>query len=215
MTSEPPLTCTELLTTTRTVRRRLDLDREVDPELVKDCLRIALQAPNGNNRQNWRWILLTDQRIRAAVAEVYRAAFYDRNAQALARLDERPAGTRSVLTAARTLADRIHRVPVLVIPCLELAGGRLPEGNQAGLWASLLPAAWSYALAARSRGLVTAWTTVHLDREREVADLLGLPPTVRQGALLPTAYPSGTTFRPGPRMPLEEVLHHDGWQGGG
>ncbi|MER6129921.1 nitroreductase family protein [Streptomyces sp. NPDC001795] len=214
MSAELPLSCEELLTTTRSVRRGLDLERTVDAELVKDCLRIALQAPNGNNRQNWRWILLTDPRVRAGVAEVYRAAFYDRNAAALERLDELPEGTRSVLAGARGLADRLHQVPVLVIPCLELADGRLPEGNQAGLWASLLPAAWSYALAARSRGLVTAWTAVHLDREQEMADLLGLPPTVRQGALLPTAYPLRTTFRPGPRLPLEDVLHHDGWQGG-
>ncbi|MGW2645887.1 nitroreductase family protein [Streptomyces sp. NPDC001393] len=210
MTNEPGLSCTELLTTTRSVRRGLDLDRVVDPELVKDCLRIALQAPNGHNRQNWRWILLTDPRIRADVAEVYRAAFYDRNADALQRPADLPGATRSVLTAARALADRLHRVPVLVLPCLEVAGG-LSEGNQAGLWASLLPAAWSYALAARSRGLVTAWTAVHLDREQEIADLLGLPPTVRQGALLPTAYPVRDTFRPGPRLPLEQVLHHNGW----
>ncbi|KUN76087.1 nitroreductase [Streptomyces bungoensis] len=213
MTGELPLTCEELLTTTRCVRRGLDLDRAVDPEQVKDCLRVALQAPNGNNRQNWRWLLLTDPAVRADVAEVYRAAFHDRNADALRRLDELPPPTRSVLTAARYLADRLHRVPVLVIPCLDVAGGRLPEGNQAGLWASLLPAAWSYALAARSRGLVTAWTAVHLDREQEVADLLGLPATVRQGALLPTAHPLRTAFRPGPRLPLEEVLHHNGWQG--
>ncbi|MGW3360283.1 nitroreductase family protein [Streptomyces bungoensis] len=202
-----------LLTTTRCVRRGLDLDRAVDPEQVKDCLRVALQAPNGNNRQNWRWLLLTDPAVRAGVAEVYRAAFHDRNADALRRLDELPPATRSVLTVARYLADHLHRVPVLVIPCLDVAGGRLPEGNQAGLWGSLLPAAWSYALAARSRGLVTAWTAVHLDREQEVADLLGLPATVRQGALLPTAHPLRTAFRPGPRLPLEEVLHHNGWQG--
>ncbi|MER5547960.1 nitroreductase family protein [Streptomyces sp. NPDC002589] len=214
MSAELPLSCEELLTTTRSVRRGLDLARAVDAELVEDCLRVALQAPNGNNRQNWRWILLTDPQVRADVAEVYRAAFYDRNAAALERLDELPEETRSVLTAARGLADRLHQVPVLVIPCLELADGRLPEGNQAGLWASLLPAAWSYALAARSRGLVTAWTAVHLDREREVADLLDLPSTVRQGALLPTAYPLRATFRPGPRLPLKDVLHHDGWQGG-
>ncbi|MGW7260225.1 nitroreductase family protein [Streptomyces sp. NPDC054834] len=213
MTDELSLASDDLLTTTRCVRRGLDLDRAVDPELVKDCLRIALQAPNGNNRQNWRWILLTDPRIRADVAEVYRRAFHDRNAAALDRLADLPEATRSVLTAARALADRLHRVPVLVIPCLELGDGRLPTGNQAGLWASLLPAAWSYALAARSRGLVTAWTAVHLDREQEVADLLGLPPTVRQGALLPTAYPLRGTFGPGPRLPLEQVLHHDGWQG--
>jgi nitroreductase len=210
---ELTLTGEELLTTTRCVRRGLDLDRAVDPELVKDCLRIALQAPNGNNRQNWRWILLTDPRRRAQVAEVYRAAFHDRNAAALKRPARLSEPTRAVLASARSLADRLHRVPVLVIPCLELPDGRLPPGNQAGVWGSLLPAAWSYALAARSRGLVTAWTAVHLDREREVADLLGLPPTVRQGALLPTAYPLRASFRPGPRLPLERVLHHDGWQG--
>ncbi|MFF5538089.1 nitroreductase family protein [Streptomyces cinerochromogenes] len=201
-----------MLTTTRSVRRGLDLDRPVDPELVKDCLRIALQAPNGNNRQNWRWIVLTDPAIRADVAAVYRAAFHDRNAGALQRLAELPEETRSVLSGARALAERLHRVPVLVIPCIEVPDGRLPDGNQAGLWASLLPAAWSYALAARSRGLVTAWTAVHLDREREVADLLSLPPSVRQGALLPTAHPRRTTFRPGPRLPLEEVLYLNGWQ---
>lgn len=212
-TGEPPLSCEELLTTTRSVRLGLDLDRPVDPAVVEDCLRIALQAPNGNNRQNWRWIVLTDPDVRAAVAEVYRAAFHERNAAGLGRLAELPDPARSVLTAARSLADRLHRVPVLVIPCLELPGGRLPPGNQAGVWGSLLPAAWSYALAARSRGLVTAWTAVHLDREREVADLLGLPPTVRQGALLPTAHPLRSTFRPGPRLPLDRVLHRDGWQG--
>lgn len=210
--SGPTLSGEEILTTTRSVRRGLDLERPVDPELVKDCLRIALQAPNGNNRQRWHWLLLTDPQLRAAVAEIYRAAFHVRNGAALQRLDEQPEGTRSVLTGARLLAERMHRVPVLVIPCLELPDG-LPEGNQAGVWGSLLPAAWSYALAARSRGLVTAWTAVHLDREQEVADLLGLPPTVRQGALLPTAYPLRTTFGPGPRRPLDEVLHHDGWQG--
>ncbi|MBN0048934.1 nitroreductase family protein [Streptomyces actuosus] len=212
MTGPLPLTHEELLTTTRCVRRGLDLDRAVDPEVVKDCLRVALQAPNGNNRQNWRWILLTDPSVRADVAAVYRAAFHDRNAGTLERLAELPEGTRSVMSAARLLADRLHRVPVLVIPCLEVPDGRLPEGNQAGLWASLLPAAWNYALAARSRGLVTAWTAVHLDREREVADLLGLPSTVRQGALLPTAHPLRHTFRRGPRLPLEQVLHVNGWQ---
>ncbi|MEU4167040.1 nitroreductase family protein [Streptomyces sp. NPDC026665] len=212
MTSELSLTCDELLTTTRSVRHGLDLDRAVEPALVEDCLRIALQAPNGNNRQNWHWIVLTDPRVRAKVAEVYRTAFYERNAAGLDRLARLPEAPRSVLTGARALADRLHRVPVLVVPCLEVPGGRLPPGNQAGLWGSLLPAAWSFALAARSRGLVTAWTTVHLDREQEVADLLGLPPTVRQGALLPTAHPLRTAFRPGPRRPLDQVLHHNAWQ---
>lgn len=201
----------ELLTTTRSVRRGLDLTRPVDPAVVEGCLRIALQAPNGNNRQRWRWLVLTDPLVRSQVADVYRSAFYARNGAALREPDHVPDATLRVLTAARHLADRLHEVPVLVIPCLQLDSEELPSGNQAGLWSSLLPAAWNYALAARSRGLVTAWTTVHLDRERQIADLLGLPRTVHQGALLPTAHPLRSTFRPGPRQPLEQVLHYNGW----
>jgi nitroreductase len=101
-------------------------------------------------------------------------------------------------------------VPVLIIPCIK-TGPELPAGNQAGLWGSLLPAAWSYAIAARARGLGTAWTTLHLEREAEVADLLGLPPGVHQGALIPTAYYTGETFKPAPRDPLDTVLHIDTW----
>ena len=209
---QPDLTCDELLTTTRTVRRGLDLDRPVDLEVVKDCLRLAIQAPNGMNRQRWRWLVLTDPAIRAAVARIYCEAYFQRNAETLNRLHEVDEATRRTVAGGRELAEKLHQVPVLVIPCLELDTEQLPAGNQAGVWASLLPAAWSYALAARTRGLGTAWTTVHLDREREVAELLGLPPTVHQGGLLPTAYTVRSRFRPGPRRPLEEVLHIDRWQ---
>jgi nitroreductase len=212
MTAVTELTSTELLTTTRSVRNGLDLTRDVDLDLVKTCLRIALQAPNGVNRQRWRWILLTEPDIRAAVADVYRAAFYHRNQAALDRIDESDPAAAKILRGAQGLADRLYLVPVLVIPCLELDDERLPDGNQAGLWGSLLPAAWSYALAARAHGLATSWTTVHLDRERDVARLLGLPPNVHQGALLPTAHALRTRFRPAARRPLEDVLHLNGWQ---
>ncbi|MBB4920582.1 nitroreductase family protein [Streptosporangium saharense] len=213
MSVRPDLTCDELLTTTRAVRRGLDDTRPVDLELVKECLRLALQAPNGSNGQRWRWIVLTDPDVRAGIADVYRRAFLERSASLLARLDELDPRTRRMAIDGRDLAERLHRIPVLVVPCLELADERLPEGNQAGLWASLLPAMWSYALAARSRGLATTWTSVHLDREREAAELLGLPPNVRQGGLLPTAHGLKTVYKPGPRLPLEEVLHIDGWKG--
>jgi nitroreductase len=218
--ARPELSCDELLTTTRAVRRGLDLDRPVDLELVKDCLRLALQAPNGSNRQRWRWLVLTDPEVRAGVARIYREAYLQHNAETLSRLDDPVTArdmdevARRTFSAGRELAEKLHRVPVLVIPCLELDTEQLPAGNQSGVWSSLLPAAWSYALAARSRGLGTAWTTVHLNREREVAELLGLPPTVHQGGLLPTAHTLRTRFRPGPRLPLEEVLHLNGWQGG-
>lgn len=195
--------CATLLGTTRSVRRGLDLERPVPRDVVEDCLRLALQAPNGANRQDWRWILVTDPRRREQVADIYRRAFH-------ARYGAGPQDT-GVLREAAGLAERLHRVPVLVLPCLQ-TGKPLPAGNQAGVWTSLLPAAWSYALAARSRGLGTTLTTVHLGLEAEMAELLGLPEHVHQGPLIPTAYSLRQTFGPGRRRPLEEVLHVDGWQ---
>jgi nitroreductase len=210
-----PLTPDELLTTTRAVRRRLDLDRPVPLALVQDCLQIALQAPTGSNAQRWHWVVLTDPALRAEVGGHYRRAVeaYQRSPGFAGRLyaddPERAPVQRRVGDSAAYLGQVMGRVPVLLIPCLEARS--LPAGNQAGLWGSLLPAVWSYMLAARARGLGTAWTTLHLRYEREVADLLGLPEHVRQGALVPTAYYTGDTFRPAPRQPLEEVLHVDGW----
>jgi nitroreductase len=204
------LACADaVLTTTRSVRLRLDLARPVELPLVEQCLQVALQAPNGGNAQLWRWLVVADPEQRAAIASHYRQSFRDRYGLFLDAPDEE---LPPVLRAARHLADNLHRVPVLVIPCLQVPDGVLPQGNQAGLWGSLLPAAWSYMLAARSRGLGTAWTAVHLAREREVAEVLGLPATVRQGALIPTAHLTpGTRPRPGARRPLGDVLHLDRW----
>lgn len=117
---------------------------------------------------------------------------------------------RRVGTSVEVLGENMGRVPVLLIPCIK-AGKDLPAGNQAGLWGSLLPAVWSYALAARARGLGTAWTTLHLDRGAEVAEILDIPAGFHQGALLPTAFYTGDTFKPAPRGSLDEVLHVDRW----
>ncbi|MGC4888362.1 nitroreductase family protein [Micromonospora sp. DT227] len=213
-----PLTPDDLLTTTRTVRKRLDLTRPVPMDLVRECLEIALQAPSGSNRQGWHWVVVTDPAVRAAIGGFYRRAVesYLASEGSAARLfvdePERAAVQRRVGESVAWLGDRMGQVPVLLIPCLRLSGGgELPAGNQAGLWGSLLPAAWSYMLAARARGLGTAWTTLHLAYEAEVAELLGLPAEVRQAALIPTAYYTGDTFRPAKRQPLDEVLHVDRW----
>jgi nitroreductase len=212
-----PLGPDELLTTTRSVRKRLDLTRPVPLDLVRECLDIALQAPSGSNRQTWEWVVVTDQELRQGIGDVYRRAVSDylRSPGAAGKLytDDPvrgPVQTR-VGDSVAYLGEHLGEAPVLLIPCLRLSSGSLAEGNQAGLWGSLLPAAWSYMLAARARGLGTAWTTLHLQYEGEVAELLGLPDDVRQGVLIPTAYYTGETFRPAARQPLDEVLHVDHW----
>ncbi|SDT82644.1 Nitroreductase [Streptomyces sp. TLI_053] len=220
-----PATPDELLTTTRSVRLRLDLSRPVDLDLVRECVEIALQAPNGGNTQRWHWLVVAEDGLRKRIAEVYRRSFEARYPPAAGATAATAAATGDtaaadgvsdrMLAGGRHLAEHLHEVPVLVVPCLELGSRRLTAANQAGVWGSLLPAAWSYMLAARARGLGTAWTTVHLDAEQEVADLLGLPGDVRQGALIPTAHVLGDGFGPAPRRPVDSVLHLDGWGGTG
>ena len=209
-----PLTPDELLTTTRSVRKRLDLTRSVPLELVRQCLEIALQAPSGSNRQGWHWLVVTDQEVRARIGELYRRS----TERYLAASDPNdPSGSvdsgvqRRVRDSAAYLGQHMGEVPVHVIPCIRLDAPWPPGETQAGLWGSLLPAAWSYMLACRTRGLGTAWTTLHLAYEQQVAELLGLPGDVRQGALIPTAYYTGQTFRSAPRRPLEQVLHVNHW----
>lgn len=209
------LTPDELLTTTRAVRRRLDLDRPVPLELVRECIEIALQAPSGSNRQTWHFVVVTDADQRAALGEVYGRAVrgYLASPGAAGKLyaddpARAPVQTR-VGSSVAYLGEVMGRVPVLVVPCLQVK--RLSATNQAGTWGSVLPAAWSYCLAARARDLGTAWTTLHLSYEDEVNAILGLPADIRTAALIPTAYTLGTTFKPAPRQPVDDVLHLDRW----
>jgi nitroreductase len=216
MTDTLPLGPDELLTTTRSVRKRLDFDRPVPLELVRESIEVALQAPTGSNQQGWHWIVVTDAEKRARIGEYYRQS-YERysgspasEARTAALSEDRQVVQGRVRSSSQYLADRMGEVPVHVLACIT-AGTDLPAANQAGLWGSLLPAAWSYQLAARARGLGSAWTTLHLAYEKEVGELLGIPPEVRQGVLMPTAYFTGETFKPAPREPLDKVLHLDTW----
>ncbi|TSD47776.1 nitroreductase family protein [Rhodococcus sp. KBS0724] len=210
------LTPDELLTTTRTVRKRLDLTRPVPLDLIKECLEIALQAPSGSNRQGWQWMVVTDPELRRQIGDIYRdvtesyLASQGSAAQLFSDDPDRAAVQARVGSSAEWLGQHMGEVPVLMIPCIK-AERTLPAGNQAGLWGSLLPAVWSYALAARARGLGTAWTTLHLSREAEVAELLGIPEGFHQGALIPTAYFTGETFKPAAREPIDNILHIDRW----
>jgi nitroreductase len=213
-----PLGLDELLTTTRAVRRRLDLDRPVERSVIEECLQIALQAPSGSNRQRWHFVVVTDPAKRLAIAGLYRKSWaaYLTSPTAAPNLhyDDpvREAVQQRVGESAQYLADHLERVPVFLIPCFKGRVDGQPSSAQAGTWGSILPAVWSFMLAARARGLGTAWTTLHLPHEREAAAILGIPyERVTQAALIPVAYTRGTDFKPAHRVPLASVAHWDAW----
>jgi nitroreductase len=209
------MTPEELLTTTRSVRRRLDLERPVPRELILDCIQIATQAPTGGNRQQWHWLIITDAVKRRFIGERYRESWYAYAAEGrptYAEGDPRRGQLRGMVTSARYLADHMGDVPALVIACIE---GRVDGQDNltiAGLYGSIIPAVWSFMLAARLRGLGSVYTTLHIKYEREVAELLQIPfERITQAALLPVAYYSGDTFHPAERIPLERIVHWESW----
>jgi nitroreductase len=209
------MTPEELLTTTRSVRRRLDLSRPVPRELILDCIAIASQAPTGGNRQGWQWLVVADPDKKRSIAERYREAWYAYNASGRPEYDTedpRRAQLPRVIGSAQYLADHMAEAPLLVIPCIE---GRIDGASTsavAALYGSIVPATWSFMLAARLRGLGSAYTTLHLKYEREVADLLAIPyERFTQAALLPVGYFTGDTFRPAERIPPESITHWEAW----
>ncbi len=204
------LTAEQLLTTTRSVRRRLDLDRPVDEAVITRCLEIAVQAPTSTNLQHWHFVVITDPGVRAGIAEWYRRAWNDYSATPY---DQEPAEPEAAPAASsRHLARVIDRVPVLLIPCVEGRPEGQPPGELAALYGSVLQASWSFQLAARLHGLGTVFTTYHLDYEREVGELLGVPvDRVTQVGLIPVAHTVGDEFRPARRRPLDEVVHRNRW----
>jgi nitroreductase len=193
-------TVDELLTTTRSVRRRLDLTRPVPPDLLAECLELALQAPCGSNLQQWRWILVYDEDRKRALAELYRAGF---GTNRTADTDQ----ASPLQVSARHLAENMENVPVLVVPCIA------PTTSPAGWGSSIFPAIWSLMLALRSRGLGSCMTTGHLYRKEVAAKLLGIPAEAHQACLLPVAYFTGDGFRPARRRPVDEVVSVDSWSG--
>jgi nitroreductase len=200
----------ELLATTRSVRKRLDLERPVPREVILECLELAVQAPTGSNSQSWRWVVVDDAEKRAAIAAIYREPAVAYLKPAVASMAE--GQTARVLDSALWLAENLDKVPVFVIPCVEGRPlGDAPVAAQASLYGSIFPAVWSFQLALRARGLGSTLTTLHLIKEQEVAGLLGLPDTIQQVALLPVAYTKGTDFKRATRPPVNTITHWNGW----
>ncbi len=208
------LSADEVLTTTRSVRKRLDFDTPVPREVVLECVEVALQAPTGSNSQGWQWMFVDDPTKKLALRDMYKKHFddYSKYSKEWPDGDPRAEQKPGVRSSAEHLAENFHRVPVIMIPIIE---GRLDGAGvfqAAGAWGSLLPAVWSFMLALRERGLGSAWTTLHLPAEKEAAELLGIPyDRYTQGGMFPIAYTIGTDFKPAKRMPADALVHWNNW----
>ncbi len=207
-------TVDHLLSTTHSVRKRLDFTRPVAPEIIERCIEIATHAPTGGNRQGWHFVVVTDRDQRAAIANYYKQSWYayDTRRVTLSSDDPRAAQLPRVRDSAQYLADHMQDVPVLIIPCIEGRVENAGAAAQAGLYGSIMPAAWSLMLALRARGLGAAWTSLHLAYEKEVAQLLDIPDSITQAALLPVAYFKGADFKSAPRLPVKERTHWNSWK---
>lgn len=216
-----PLTAEELLTTTRAVRKRLDLEKPVDIELVKKCIEIAQQAPTASNRQNWHFLVITDQSIKNSLSDLFTKGWesYINSPTSVAKATssdnpKKCETQRKIYESAKYLVDNLKNVPIFVIPCIE---GRTDGSNisvvvQSAIWGSIAPAVWNFMLAARLYGLGTTWTSFHLLFEKEAAELLNIPyEKVMQVALLPLAYFKGGSFKPAPRDSVEKIMHMNSW----
>ena len=203
-------TVDKLLTTTRSVRKRLDLSRSVEPAIIQDCLEIAIQAPTGGNRQGYHFVVVTDADKRAGLADLYRKVFYENwTPQRKEEVQQRDPRN---LASYFYLAEHLHEVPVHIIPCIE---GRLVGTELFSLasgYGGILPTTWSLMMALRARGVGAAWTTVHLKYAREAATLLSIPDQITQAALLPVAYYTGDDFKPAKRVPARERTYWNGWE---
>jgi nitroreductase len=198
-----------LLSTTRAVRRRLDLDRPVEKSVILECLRLAIQAPTASNAQDWRWVVVTDPQKKAELARMYAAGGGEYLKAAAASATEPQ--TKRVYESALYLTEILDRVPVHVIPCIQGRVDNAPNPMAASRYGSIIPAAWSFMLALRSRGLGSAWTTLHLFQEKEAAALLGIPDDITQVALIPVGYTTGGDLKPAQRPPIEGITYWDTW----
>ncbi len=217
------LNANQLLSTTRAVRKRLDFDRPVPKEVIKECMEMAVQAPSGSNAQGWQFVFVTDPDKKAKIGDYYKQAFtpYRDSPMAIHTLhkeskDESLTASQSrSASSADYLAENMGRAPVLMIPCIAGRTDAEPMNTapiQAAIFGSVIPAAWSFMLAARARGIGTAWTTLHLNFEKEIAELIGIPyDQFMQVALIPVAYTKGTDFKPAYRPPVENIMHFDTW----
>jgi nitroreductase len=214
MSSDPepggldPAQVDAVLATTRAVRRRLDLDREVDNQLLLDCIDIAEQAPTGGNLSSRRWLIVRDPAVKTALGELYREQAGTAMIDTAARLAGTGHPQEKVMASAAYLAEHLAEVPALVFVTIL---GRPDGSGRPGLFDSVIQAAWSFCLALRARGLGTSWVTAIFSAEDRVRELLGIPAGSTPIVMLPVAWTKGTDFRRVPRPPARSITFFDAY----
>ncbi len=201
------------LTTTKQVRRRLDLTRQVPTDVVLECIDLASRAPIGGNLERNRWLLIDDPETRSTLADLYSRFgrnYLEAGQKQIESMGNDPTATR-VVESSMYLLEHLHEVPLMIIP-IKLDRPGTSTFEQATYWGSVTPGVWSLQLALRARGIGSAWTTLHLQHEEDAAEVLGLPASVTQIALLPTAYFTGDGFHPARRRPAQEITYYNRWK---
>ena len=213
MANSPVESLDYFLTTTKQVRRRLDLTRQVPTDVVLECIDLASRAPIGGNLERNRWLLIDDAEKRLALADLYSRfgrGYLEAGQKQIESMGNDPTATR-VVESSMYLLEHLHEVPLMIIP-IKLDRPGTTTFEQATYWGSVTPGVWSLQLALRARGIGSAWTTLHLQHEADAAELLGLPASVTQIALLPTAYFTGDGFHPARRRSAQEITYYNRWK---
>jgi len=215
-----PLDPDQLLSTTRAVRKRLDFSRPVPDELIRECVSVAMQSPSGSNNMTMQFVIVKDPAKRKAIGDVYKqcySIYQSMDGVYIRSIDKGEAGANAQqqrsADSADFLGDHMGDAPALVIACnMGVRADGTPGMMTSSLMGNVLPAMWSFMLAARARGLGTAWTTVHLMMEQQVADILGIPfESVQQVCLSPLAFTKGTDFKAAARPSADSIIHWDQW----
>jgi nitroreductase len=196
----------ETLATTRAVRRRLDLQRPVDNQLLLDCIDLAEQAPTGGNLGSRRWIIVREQAVKDQLGHLYQDAALGFMSQTAERLRGTGHPQEKVMASAQYLAEHLADVPAIVVPTII---GRHDGSGRPGLFDSVIQAAWSFCLALRARGLGTTWMTAVFEHEAKVKEILDIPDHMTEIVMLPVAWTKGTDFNRAPRHPARSITYFD------
>ncbi len=196
----------EILSTARSVRRKLDFDRPLERQVLYDCINVAVQAPTGLGGENWRFLVVDEPAQKAALAELYKTVLLEIMAER--RLPMKP--------SHQALIDQLHRIPAMIFVCVDGAPANDTHAGQLGFYGSILPAAWSLMLALRARHIGSTWTSLLSARQQEVAAILDMPPQTTQTVMLPVGYTKGAVLRRAERLPAQQVTYFNRWgeQGG-